>query len=164
MFDGIQPLDAVHQPTFERAKAFVARCSTLLNSDGLLPVSKFEFSQFYKVAPYICILGVIRGGEDFEVRLAGTRFVSGFLNYDPTGKRFSQILGDGAFGQRSWHIAREAVRTKQPVLNQPGRTKFKAKEFLLIESVNYPLVDATGEVVKVAGIYDFMLEKEPVSV
>lgn len=159
MFDGINPLNAAHQPTFAKARAFVEQCTALLDSDGMLPASRLDLLHFSKLAPFMCVMGVIDGGVDFEVRLAGTRFVAEFLGYDPTGKRFSQVLSDGAFAQRSWHIMREVLRTRQPVLNQPGQTRFKNKEFMSIESVNYPAIDGAGHIVKIAGIYDFKFEK-----
>jgi hypothetical protein len=164
LFDGINPLNAAHQPTFAKARAFVEQCTMLLDSDGMLPASQLDLAHFVKLAPFMCIVGVIDGGQDFEIRLAGTRFAGDFLGYEPTGKRFSQVLGDGPFGQRSWHIMREVLRTRQAVLNQPGQTRLKSKEFMTIESVNYPLIDDAGNVVKIAGINDFKFEKQPATV
>jgi hypothetical protein len=164
LLDGITPLTSANQPTFAKARAFVEQCAAVLDADGQLPVARFAFSHFYRLAPYVCVLGVIGEGEDFEVRLAGTRLVAEFLGADPTGKKLSQILSDDEFGKRSWHIVRETVRTKCPVLNQPGRTRLKTKDYMRLETVNYPLVDATGRVVKVASFYDYIFEKQPATV
>ena len=101
---------------------------------------------------------MLDGGDDFEVRLAGTRFVSDFLGNDPTGAKLSHVL-DGEFGKRSWHVVREVMRTKGPVLNQPGRTRLKTKDYLLLETVNWPLVDEAGRIAKIASFYDFVFEK-----
>jgi hypothetical protein len=159
--DGINPLDQAHQPNFARARAFVERCSALLNPDGHLPVSKFELARFAKLAPYLCVLGVIDAGEDFEIRLVGTRLVEEFFGGNPTGAKLSQAVSDDEFGRRSWHILRETMRTKHPVLNQPGRTRLKSRDYMLLETVNYPLVDAAGTVVKIAALYDYQFEKAP---
>ena len=164
MFDGIALLSAANQPTFAKARAFVAQCAVLLDASGQLPVTHFAFSHFYKHAPYLCVLGVINDGEDFEIRLAGTRLVAEFLGADPTGTKLSQILSDDEFGKRSWHIVRETVRTKHPVLNQPGRTRLKSKDYMRLETVNVPLFDEAGRVVKVASFYAYLFEKQPATV
>lgn len=163
MFEGIYPLDEAHQPTFPKARAFVERCTQLLDPDGTLPAARFELPRLLGLAPYVCILGVIDDGKDFVVRLAGTKFVSEFLGADPTGVRLSATL-QGEFGERSWYLLRESVRRQRPMLNQPGRTRFKPKEFMRLETVNWPLVDATGRVIKIAGFYDYFFEKEPAAV
>jgi hypothetical protein len=159
LFEGINPLDAAHLPTFARARAFVEHCSPLLNADGLLPSSRLELHRIPKLAPFVCLLGVLDDGEDFEVRLAGTRFVNDFLGYDPTGAKLSQAMPEGEFGKRSWFVVREVMRIKGPVLNQPGRTRLKSKDFLLLETVTWPLVDEAGRIAKIATFYDFAFEK-----
>ncbi len=113
-----------------------------------------------KLAPYLAILGAVAEGEDFVVRLVGTRLVE-FLGADPTGLKLSQVPTNSEFGQRSWHIAREVFRTKRPMLNQPGRTRMKSKDYLRLETVTYPLVDDAGQVNKVVSFYDYLWEKQP---
>ena len=163
MFDGIAPLSSVNEPTFAKARAFVECCTSLLDANGQLPASRFELRQLLKVAPCVVIAGVIDGGADFEIRLAGTRVVAEFFGRDPTGARLSQLVADDEFGKRSWFILREVLRSKRPVLNQPGRTRLKSKEFMRLETVNYPLVDDSGKVVKIACLYDYFFEKESVA-
>jgi len=124
---------------------------------------RFELRQVLASAPYLCVLGVLEGGCDFEVRLAGTRVVGEFFGADPTGVKLSKIL-QGEFGERSWHILRLALQTKRPVLNQPGRTRLKAREYMQLETVNWPLVDAEGQVVKIACLYDYWFEKQAAKV
>jgi hypothetical protein len=164
LFDGIKLLTSANQPTFPKARDFVEQCSSLLDANGLLPAARLELSRIPKLAPYMCLLGVIGEGEDFEVRLAGTRLVDEFLGANPTGAKLSQVLKDDEFGRRSWHIMGKVLRTKQPVLNQPGRTRLKSKEYMRLETVNYPLVDASGRVIKVACLYDYLFEKQAVAI
>ena len=161
LLDGIKPLSSADQPTLAKARAFAEHCETLLDVNGLLPASRFELAKIPKLAPFVVILGSISEGSDFEVRLAGTRVVDEFLGRDPTGTKLSEVLAGDEFGKHSWHIMHEVLRTKRPVLNQPGRTRLKSKEYLQLETVNYPLVDTTGTVVKVACLYDYLFEKQP---
>ena len=53
----------------------------------------------------------------------------------------------------------QAFTTKRPVLNQPGRTRFREKSYLRLETVTVPLVDGAGQVTKLASLYDFMIEQ-----
>jgi hypothetical protein len=105
------------------------------------------------------VLGVIDHGKDFRVRHAGTKFVADFFGVDPTGTLFSERLRDDEFGRRSWYIARQAVHLKKPILNQPGRTWLREKEFLTLETVTFPLVDDGGAVAKLAVIFDFAYDQ-----
>ena len=164
MFDGIKPLVSADEPAFPKARAFAAHCLSLMDADGLLPASRFELVKIPRLAPYVAILGMIDGGADFQVRLVGTRLVDEFLGRDPTGARLSQILKDDAFGRRSRHIMTEVVRTKRPVLNQPGRARLKEREYMRLETVTFPLVDDAGAVVKIASLYDYEFETEPLEV
>jgi len=57
-----------------------------------------------------------------------------------------------------------ARRTKHPVLNQPGRTRLKSKDYMRLETVNVPLFDEAGRLVKVACFYAYLFEKQPATV
>ena len=160
MYEGIKQLISADEPTFAKARAFAEHCFGLMNADGLVSAMRLELAGIPKLAPYLVLLGSIDEGADFQVRLAGTRVVDEFLGADPTGARLSQILTDDEFGRRSWHIMREVLRTKRPVLNQPGRTRLRAKDYLKLETVTFPLADEAGLVVKVASLYDYVFEKK----
>ena len=125
-----------------------------------MPVARFELKDIPKLAPYLGLLGVIDGGKDFLIRLAGTKLVGEFFGRDPTGETISQSLGDGEYGMRTRHIIGEVFRTKRPVLNQPGRMRLRDKEYFSLETVTFPLVDEGGSVVKIVSLYDFQLEPQ----
>jgi hypothetical protein len=159
VYAGITELTSPAQPQFERAAAFARHCFALMSERGLVPAARLEFRDVAKLAPFLTILGVIDDGRDFEVRLMGTRLATEFLGSDPTGRRLSEILTDDAFGKRSWHIITTAYTTKRPVLNQPGRTRFKDKSYLSLETITFPLIDDHDRVVKIASLYDFKVEQ-----
>jgi hypothetical protein len=159
VYAGITELTSPAQPQFERAAAFARHCFALMNECGLVPAARLELRDIARLAPYLTILGVIDDGKDFAIRLTGTRLAAEFLGGDPTGRRLSQILTDDAFGQRSWHIIRAAYTAKRPMLNQPGRTRFKDKSYLSLETITLPLTDDAGHVVKIASLYDFKVEQ-----
>lgn len=159
MFDGITVLTSPTQPQFEKAAAFARHCFALMNERGLVPAAALELREMIKLAPYLTILGVVDDGRDFEIRLTGTRLVTEFLGTDPTGRSLSESLTDDAFGKRSWHIVNTAYTTKRPVLNQPGRARFKDKSYLSLETITLPLTDDQDRVVKIASLYDFKIEQ-----
>ena len=104
------------------------------------------------------IVGVIDGGKDYLVRLAGTKLVEEFFGADPTGSMLSQILRDDEFSRRSHYIVDEARRRKRFILNQPGRARLRQKDYMTLETVTVPLVDEAGAVVKVASLYDYFFQ------
>lgn len=159
MYAGITELTSPAQPLFERAAAFARHCFALMNERGLVPAARLELRDIAKLAPFLTILGVVDDGKDFEIRLTGTRLAAEFLGRDPTGRRLSEILTDDAFGKRSWHIITTTYTTKRPVLNQPGRTRFKDKGYLSLETITLPLTDDHDRVVKIASLYDFKVEQ-----
>jgi hypothetical protein len=138
VYQGITELTSPAQPLFERAAAFARHCFAVMNERGLVPAARLELRDVAKLAPFLTILGVVDNGKDFEIRLTGTRLAAEFLGGDPTGRRLSQILTDDAFGKRSWHIITTAYTTKRPMLNQPGRTRFKDKSYLSLERSRSP--------------------------
>ena len=159
MYDGIKQLTSADEPAFAKAKAFAAYCFAQAGAGGVMRATQLELARIPKLAPYVIVLGVIEDGADFHVRLAGTRLVDEFLGANPTGAKLSQILKDDEFGKRSWHIVRETMRSKQPVLNQPGRTRLRAKDYMQLETITFPLADEAGSVAKVVSFYDYTLEK-----
>ena len=159
MFDGIKQLTAASEPTFAKARAFAEHCFGLMNADGFVPAERLELAGIAKLAPYLIILGAIDNGADFRVRLAGTRLVDEFLGGNPTGAKLSKILTDDEFGRRGRHIVEECQRTKRPILNQPGRTRLRAKDYMKLETVTFPLVDGAGCVIKIVSLYDYLFEE-----
>jgi len=159
LYDGITRLSSAEQPKFARAAAFARHCFAL-DPEGRVPVARFELKDIPKLAPYLGMLGVLDGGKEFVVRLAGTRLVGEFFGRDPTGAKLSQPLSDDEYGKRTWHVVREVFRTKAPILNQPGRTRLRAKEYFNLETVTFPLVDESGAVVKIVSLYDFLLQPD----
>jgi len=164
LFDGIKPLTSADQPTFAKARAFAAHCASLVREDGLLTAVRFEPAKIPKLAPYLVIIGTVGELDNFQIRLVGTRLVGEFFSADATGAKLSQILKDDEFGRRSRHIMQEVVRTKRPVLNQPGRTRLKSKDYMNLETVSYPLVDDSGAVIKIVVLYDYAFEKAAATV
>jgi len=159
LYDGITRLSSAEQPKFARAAAFARYCFAL-DPEGCVPVDRFELKNIPKLAPYLGLLGVIDGGKDFHIRLAGTKLVGEFFGRDPTGENISQSLAGGEYGERTRHIIGEVFRTKRPILNQPGRTRLREKEYFNLETVTFPLVDQSGTVVKIVSLYDFLLQPE----
>jgi len=159
VYTGIRELTPTAQPTFPRASAFAHACFALMDEQGLVLAERLQLKDLPKLAPYLAILGVLDEGKDFVIRLTGTRLVSEFLGADPTGLMLSQALPDDDYGKRSWRIVTQAFTTKRPVLNQPGRTRFREKSYLRLETVTVPLVDGAGQVTKLASLYDFMIEQ-----
>jgi len=160
MYDGIQELLAPDQLKFPKTAAFAAHCMALQDADGRIPAARFEPAAIPKLAPYLVILGVLDNGADFLIRLVGTRLVTEFLGADPTGSKLSEILEGGEYGLRTRYIAEMAHRTRKPVLNQPGRTRLREKDYMMLETVTFPLFDAGGAVVKMAALYDYRVDKE----
>jgi hypothetical protein len=111
------------------------------------------------LSPYVVVLGVVDHGLDFTVRHAGTKVAADFFNRDPTGRSVSEGLREDEFGRRSWYITRQATHLKEPILNQPGRTWLREKDFLTLETVTFPLVDEGEIVVKLATIFDFAIDQ-----
>jgi hypothetical protein len=159
LYEGITELASAEQPKMPRARAFAKHCFGLADAQGLIAASRFELKNIPKLSPYALVLGVIDHGQDFRVRQAGTKFVADFFGVDPTGRLFSERLRDDEFGRRSWYIARQAVHLKKPILNQPGRTWLREKDFLTLETVTFPLVDESGAVVKLTVIFDFAYDR-----
>jgi hypothetical protein len=157
LYDGITRLSSPGQPQFARAAAFAAYCFAL-DPEGRVPVARFELKEIPKLAPYLGMLGVVDVGKDFLIRLAGTKLVDEFFGRDPTGETISQSLGDGEYGKRVRYIVGEVFRQKAPILNQPGRTRLRDKEYYSLETVTFPLVDKGGSVVKIVSLYDFLLQ------
>jgi len=161
MYEGIAELRSADGTTRSRTAAFAKYCFGLAGADDLVLASRFDLKAIHKLSPYILVAGVIDNGADFLVRHTGTKLVSDFLSdSDPTGRLFSETLGDDAFSRRTWYIVREAVHLKRPVLNQPGRTWLRDKDYMTFESVTFPLVDDAGNVAKVASINDFSFESD----
>lgn len=158
-YDGIRELSAIARPTFDRALAFERYCVSLQNATSHVPAARFEPRNIHKLAPFIVLFGVEDGGRDYMVRLIGTRLAE-FIGSDPTGRRVSQALSGDEFGSRSRYILDQALALKRPILNQPGRTRLRDKDYMLLESVTYPLVDRDEVVVKVVTLMDFRAEKE----
>jgi hypothetical protein len=160
VYEGIQDLLAADQPKFARAAAFADHCLTLRDASGLVAATRFEPKNIPKLAPYIVILGAIENGADFLIRLVGTKLVAEFFGADPTGAMLSSVLGDDEYARRSRHIVDCAFRQQKPVLNQPGRTRWREKNYMLLETVTFPLIGADGAVAKIVSLYDYRLEKD----
>jgi hypothetical protein len=162
LLDGIYPLDAEHQPTFAKARAFAEHCAALSDENGCVPLTRFHLDKIPKLAPNVVLLGVA-DRKNPVVRLAGTRVVE-FLGRDPTGMTMSELPADSEFGSRTRHIVQEVLRTRRSILNQPGRTRLKEKNYLHLETLTVPLTDDAAEIVKLATIYDYRFEDESVAI
>jgi hypothetical protein len=161
MYEGISELRSADDTARPRTAAFAKYCFGLAGADGLVPASRFELKAIHKLSPYILVARVVDNGADFLVRHTGTKLAAEFLSdNDPTGSLFSETLLDDAFSRRTWYIVRQAVHLKRPVLNQPGRTWLRDKDYMTFESVTFPLVDDAGDVAKVASINDFSFESD----
>jgi len=159
MYEGISELRSADGTARPQTAAFAKYCFGLADANGLVRASRFDLKGIHKLSPYISVASVIDNGADFIVRHTGTKLVADFLgNHDPTGRLFSEALGDDAFSRRTWYIVRQAVHLKRPVLNQPGRTWLRDKDYMTFESVTFPLVDDADNVTKVTSINDFAFE------
>ena len=87
--------------------------------------------------PWIWMIDVVDGGQDFRFRIAGDRVVQ-FLGRRYAGLLLSEFL-DQPFFQRMRAILEQSVKHKRPLAAGPMRSNMEGKEFLELEVVVLPL-------------------------
>ncbi len=108
--------------------------------------------------PYIVLLDVLDGGEDFRFRLAGTEVVHA-VGFEFTGVRLSEKR-DELDVPELIDSYRTCVASRRPLVYSGTLARFD-KQFVAYERVTLPLADSDGTVSRLLGALDFGSYENP---
>lgn len=110
--------------------------------------------------PYLSILEVLGGGDDFRFRLLGTG-ITDLLGRDSTGKTVREVYAAADSEMRQWMLEtyQAAVRHKRPVLKH-GSLRMVQKDYINFEALHLPLSEDGEHVTMLFGRTHF-LERKP---
>lgn len=89
--------------------------------------------------PYLSVLEVLSGGDDFRFRLLGTG-ITDLLGRDSTGKTVREVYAAADSEMRQWmlDVYQAVVTHKRPVLKR-GSLRMVQKEYIDFEALHLPL-------------------------
>lgn len=106
---------------------------------------------------HVMLLDVVDGGHDLRFRLYGTGLVAMF-GFDLTGRLVSQT--SDLIGERPLQEYREVIHSIAP--SYVSRMSPSRREYLAVDKLALPLIDADGRVNKILGsIYLSPVESKP---